>query len=254
MSNSINQTIKLLWTGGWDSTYRLCEILLLLKKPVQPIYLIDENRNSTREELLAQSHIKHTLFSKFPFTQSLLYNPEYYCVSDLRFDNYIKKNYLTVKKQIGLGTQYEWLANFCNQNNISNLELGFEKTIGSKKHDFLKQYLTKRTGIDYESFVLNQKYKGEPFYELLKFYDWPIWLKTRNEMVDIAKANEFNDILHLSWFCHNPIKGKPCGRCNPCKDIIWFGFNYRLPRSAKIRYYTRFLSKSQLKKFISPNF
>ena len=251
MSNA-NNPIRLLWTGGWDSTYRLCEILVILKIPVQPVYIIDENRKSTREEFIAQSKIKNALFSKFPYTQSLLYPTEYYSVSDISYNTKTSEYYHIVKEQIGLGTQYEWLANFCIKHNISHLELGFEKTIGSKKHAFLKHYLIKRTGIDYESYILDPKFSGDAFYELLKFYDWPIWLKTRHKMVDIAKENGFYDILHLSWFCHNPIKGKPCGRCNPCKDIIWFGFNYRLPLSAKLRYYTRFLSKSNLIKIIRP--
>lgn len=253
MNTSITEPIKLLWTGGWDSTYRLCEILILLKKSVQPIYLIDEQRLSTREEIKAQAEIKENLFQKFPFTKKLILSTRFYTVSDVNKNPEIHKDYLIVRDQIGLGSQYIWLAEFCYQHNICNLELGFEWTIGSKKHEFLENYLIKRTDVDYESYILDPKYEGEAFYKLLHFYDWPIWLKTRDNMVEISKSNDFYDILHLTWFCHNPIKGKPCGRCNPCKDLVWFGYDYRLPFSAKLKYYTRFMSKQSLKKIIKFN-
>jgi hypothetical protein len=39
-------TYKLLWTSGFDSTYRLIEIILVENKKAQPIYIIDEQRTS----------------------------------------------------------------------------------------------------------------------------------------------------------------------------------------------------------------
>ena len=35
------RAVKLLWTGGWDSTFRLLQLLLLYEKKVQPYYIID---------------------------------------------------------------------------------------------------------------------------------------------------------------------------------------------------------------------
>ena len=35
--NFEDATVYLFWTGGYDSTYRLCELLLIEKKKVQPI-------------------------------------------------------------------------------------------------------------------------------------------------------------------------------------------------------------------------
>ena len=47
------EPIKILWTGGWDSTFQLLRLLFLDKQPVEPYYLIDEERPSTGIELLA---------------------------------------------------------------------------------------------------------------------------------------------------------------------------------------------------------
>ena len=27
------------WTGGYDSTFRICELLIIYKRPVQPVYI-----------------------------------------------------------------------------------------------------------------------------------------------------------------------------------------------------------------------
>ncbi|MFC0875439.1 hypothetical protein ACE01N_02545 [Saccharicrinis sp. FJH2] len=257
MRPSESDAIKLLWTGGWDSTYRLCEILILLKRNVQPIYLIDEGRYSTREELQAQAEIKLKLGQKFPYIKDLLLPTRFYTVSDIKISPEIHKNYTAVRNIIGLGYQYQWLAGFCEQYNISHLELGFEWTLGSSKHEFLSKYVIKRNDVDYESYILDPIHEKDAAYNLLRFYDWPIWLKTRDNMVEISQKFNFYDILHLSWFCHKPINGKPCGRCNPCKDVIHYGFKYRLGQRALIRYRLRNISLSSVKnvlhRYISNN-
>lgn len=47
------EPIKMLWTGGWDSTFQLLQLLFVQKRRVAPFYLIDEPRQSTGMELLA---------------------------------------------------------------------------------------------------------------------------------------------------------------------------------------------------------
>ena len=43
-----------------------------------------------------------------------------------------------------------------------------------------------------------------------------------------AKENGFYDIMLETWFCYNPINGKPCGICNPCKYTIEEGMGFRV--------------------------
>lgn len=42
---------RILWTGGWDSTYQLARSLIMNKSRMQPYYVIDEDRPSTGIEL-----------------------------------------------------------------------------------------------------------------------------------------------------------------------------------------------------------
>ena len=43
------------------------------------------------------------------------------------------------------------------------------------------------------------------------------------------------DIMDLTWFCHTPIKGKPCGWCNPCNQTIYKGLGERFTKMALLR-------------------
>ena len=46
------EEIKILWTGGWDSTFRVIE-LSRKNVVIQPIYVLDSGRKSTDYELKA---------------------------------------------------------------------------------------------------------------------------------------------------------------------------------------------------------
>ena len=66
--------IYLFWTGGYDSTFRLCELLIIEKKKVQPIYIyynldsikttdfwVRKNRSN---EIKSMNKIKSILYKK----------------------------------------------------------------------------------------------------------------------------------------------------------------------------------------------
>ena len=62
-TNHKTSKINLLWTGGWDSTYRLLEILLIEKKVVQTYYLIDQTRLSHELEMKRMDEIRKLGFN-----------------------------------------------------------------------------------------------------------------------------------------------------------------------------------------------
>ncbi len=63
--------INLFWTGGWDSTFRLLQLIIIYQKKVQPYYIIDNNRKSVQNELLRLKNIKRFLFEKFQKIKNL---------------------------------------------------------------------------------------------------------------------------------------------------------------------------------------
>ncbi len=50
-------TVHILWTGGLDSTCRVIELSRMEGITIQPYYLLDPRRHSTRQEIRAISRI-----------------------------------------------------------------------------------------------------------------------------------------------------------------------------------------------------
>ena len=55
-------------------------------------------------------------------------------------------------------------------------------------------------------------------------------------MKDFFVRHNYVDIMKTTWFCHSPINGKPCGKCNPCKGVVEEGMAERLDEEALERY------------------
>src|SRR6478672_10747010 len=64
--------VNLFWTGGWDSTFRLLQLLLEHRLPVAPVYLIDDTRASTQFEFDTMDAIRDALFDAYPRAHALL--------------------------------------------------------------------------------------------------------------------------------------------------------------------------------------
>lgn len=56
----MQKPIKIFWTGGWDSTYRIVE-LVLQGRTVSPVYVIDRNRKSWQKEIETLESLKETI-------------------------------------------------------------------------------------------------------------------------------------------------------------------------------------------------
>jgi hypothetical protein len=56
-----DECIKILWTGGWDSTFRVLYAALVDGKRVEPHYIVDTGRPSSLHELRAISEIRRVL-------------------------------------------------------------------------------------------------------------------------------------------------------------------------------------------------
>jgi len=48
--------------------------------------------------------------------------------------------------------------------------------------------------------------------------------------------------MEMTWFCHRPVRGKPCGLCAPCVYTIEEGLARRVPWSRRVPsfFYRRF--------------
>lgn len=67
-------------------------------------------------------------------------------------------------------------------------------------------------------------------------------------MLGVAKANKWEEIMNLTWFCHKPKKNKPCGKCVTCVATIEKGLGYRIQLKNRMIGYFKIYKTKQLKK------
>ena len=124
MNPTDETVVNLFWTGGWDSTFRLLELLLDYGLETQPYYLIDPSRPSTRMEIAAIAPKKCQILSHYPHTESLFRPIEVIMVSEIPHNQQIESWHSDLQERFPrLGNQYDWLARFAASRGLNDLEL-----------------------------------------------------------------------------------------------------------------------------------
>lgn len=220
-SISHEEPVKLLWTGGADSTFQLLRLLLIDKRPVEPFYLIDEGRRSTGAELLAMKRIRRAISSMDGSARSRILPTRLFLVSEVQICKQISDASRRIIEKQFMGSQYAWIAGCCEQHAISKLQLCLEK--GSTAGLMVTPL------IDAETAMIDGRHSRTDEYSVFRYFEFPVLDLTKQEMAQIANAHGWTSILEMTWFCHRPIKNQPCGRCNPCKTVIKNGLGRRIP-------------------------
>lgn len=228
---SKKETVHLLWTSGWDSTYRLVD-LLLKEKTVQPHYIKFDNRESTKIELNRMEEIKELLVNKgFANNNQILPSVIVKSKSIIKnektqesFDRETKSNYM--------GKQYVLIASYAKEN-----DFGLELSIHSddKAYEVIKDYveLVEEGNDEYYKIISKSKTDAAEIFESMRF---PLLKISKLEMEKRATTNGFDDIMEKTWFCHRPTKkGNPCGMCNPCIYTVEEGLGRRMPFTSRIK-------------------
>jgi 7-cyano-7-deazaguanine synthase in queuosine biosynthesis len=236
------KTNYVLWTSGWDSTIRILELLLLKKEVVQPIYIIDKNRKSLNNELIAIERIQNRIAEKYPETKDIFLPIKFIKKNNIKEDSSITEAYKHIASIRKIGSQYEWLAQFCKDNNLSKIEISIEKNtkIDSFSNFIVKYHISKQ---ELQPDEIKIK---ESLFTIFNYFEFPVIYKTKIEMAAISDLNDWNEIMNLTWFCHKQKNGKPCGKCNPCIATIEKGLGYRIPLTNRILGYIK-IYKNKLK-------
>jgi hypothetical protein len=200
--------------------------------------LVDTGRNSLDIEIKTMKKIKDQLFLEYPYTRELLNPIQYYNVNDISINGKITSTYNTILQKKHIGIQYERLARLCDQIGILNMHLSIEKplVLNEKYWDFqLDKLLCKTTVNSQIVYKIDSQFKETEEFKLFKYFIFPIRNLSKIQMALIAKEKGWNNIINLTWFCHNPYrKLKPCGRCKPCLMVINEGFGWRIPIERRV--------------------
>lgn len=229
----MDQTVYLLWTGGWDSTYRLVE-LSRMDVTVQPLYCRDPERPSTAIEEQTMTRILDALAAR-PETRATLCPVQTLERADIPADPEITAAYRRLAAEGTLGSQYDFLARLSRM--YPGLELGIEKA-NHEKSSGCRATILKHGAFREENGcqVLDKEHSSQDCIAVMGHFRFPIIHITENEMVENIRTWGYEDIMSIIWFCHTPIGGKPCGMCSPCRQKIESEMFFLLPQKALRRY------------------
>ncbi len=229
----MNQPINLLWTGGWDSTFRLLDLVLMHRKKVQPYYLVSTERKSSQVEVETMDKIRSQLYQQAPEATQLLLPTIYHQVSAIQSNDTITNEFVHLKTTAFLGSQYDYLARFAHEQRIEHLELSVHKDDHAQK--FLASYVIKENN----NYRLRDDHQ-QPGLNLFRYFRFPILQLTKRDMEAFAKKRGFLNLLDQTVFCHMPLpSGKPCGYCNPCRYTMEEGLARRVPFLPRMKFYMK---------------
>lgn len=231
MSNS-KKEIEIFWTGGYDSTFRVVQ-LSRMDIIIRPYYLSD-NRIAESYEISAIKEATR-LIRNHPDTKAELLDLVYIPISDRpESDEEIKAAYDRIFSKNWLGNQYVWLADFAKQH--KGIELSIEKGTNPvrliEKNGGFKKINIDGVG---ETYIVDENTHPD-YYSLFGNFSVPLLEISKLDMKAFFLENGYADVMKATWFCHNPVNGKPCGRCNPCKGVVEEGMSERLDDEALERY------------------
>ena len=225
-SNKNNSKVYVFWTGGYDSTFRICQALLDEDKIVQQIYISDiiDNlpENSTRRknrqfEYSAMSKIRDRLNNRFPKTKKSFLR--LIDIKKINIDNDISHHMRVLKSQGRVRRavcQYGAMSQVTKNMN-KDIEICVENEPGSMLNKTMKGKLVCNGNICY----LKDNLRGnDNSINIFKRFVFPTIKYTKKDMLNVAKRGGYKDILGMTWSCWYPINGKPCGRCIMCHERI----------------------------------
>ena len=216
-----------MWTGGWDSTFRVLDLVINKKIEVAPFYILDHNRKSTKMELKTMSRIREMIQEIDESASSKLKELVVVDMEEIPINASLTKSYKILASQSHLGGQYDWLARYCEYHSIGNLELCIH--LDDTVEGFIKNDVKLIKENQDEYYVLNENPKQKEL-EVFSFYHYPLFNMTKLDMEAKAKESGFDHIMEATWFCHSPINNKACGMCNPCKYTREEGLGRRVPK------------------------
>jgi hypothetical protein len=215
-------TRHVLWTGGWDSSYRVLEIALVEGEHVQPHYLVDSDRESTPYEFAAMEAIRSGAMDRGGEIAAVKVG----YVEDLAISTDAIEIHRRLVERFQIGPQYLWLAEYAQQSGLNHLELCIHR------EDRAYAAVTATQSADASNAADGTGLTSNSIFDVFCF---PLLELNKEAMRERAKTSGFDDLMALSWFCHTPTRsGYPCGFCNPCRWTMQEGLSDRLSFSAKV--------------------
>ncbi|KGX94082.1 hypothetical protein N781_01595 [Pontibacillus halophilus JSM 076056 = DSM 19796] len=243
---------NVLWTGGWDSTYRVLNLVLDQGATIQPYYVNDPVRPSTEMEKKTIEKIKRLVVELDPSKEGHIKETIEIRKEDIPQNEEITALYHKLaNSKWRLGDQYDWLPRYVHSSGIEKLELSIHN--GDKAREIIIQDVVKVEDGNDSYYVLKEAVSMQEF-KIFKDFRFPLLDITKLQMEENAKQRGYAHIMEETWFCHTPRKdGKSCGLCNPCKYAMEEGLGRRVttPSTIDKLQYKAFKVRRKLKKIFN---
>ncbi|MBR1585006.1 MAG: hypothetical protein IJ662_05650 [Clostridia bacterium] len=223
-----------LWTGGWDSTFRMLQLCRELQPGdvVQPVYVADESRSSTQKEIETMQEITSLL--RDITTPDTVKDVIVVQKADIPPNPDITRAYQAIREIVSIGKQYEWLARLATV--YPGIEIGIEKPNGEYSGCVSAIEKTGKMIRRDGSFFVDPAASSRDCVLLFGNFSFPIIEMTEKEMVDLVKRWNCQFIMQKIWFCHHPIGQTACGYCRPCQQKMECDMEWLLPPAGQKRY------------------
>jgi hypothetical protein len=235
------EKINILWTGGFDSTQRVCQ-LSFFEIYIQPYY-IRVRRRSEPNELKAMSAIAAYIESQ-KTTKCVLLPVIIVTLDELPDYPDIEASWKNLYNYSKLGSQYAWFARLARKEEIY-LELGIEYDPEGRAARAIREFgKTREVNVPVpgtEGFGYTEIDKAESSDDLINLYERmrfgiPLFYMSKLQTLEAYKQMGYEAVIQMTWFCAHPIIGKPCGLCNPCETVMHTHMGYRLPWWSRLFY------------------
>jgi hypothetical protein len=233
-------TVNLLWTGGWDSTFRLLSLVSKHDCTVQPYYVIDRDRKSWGIEVRTMEKVMTACRQDPSKYVGKILPPIFVEKQEIDEDPEITQAFRNLASRHHMGWQYEWLARLAKERGIEDLELLVNRYadphVGSQV--FLWPNVERRRGPVTEVYSLRRDVDED--LHTFRYFTFPVLHLTKPEMEALASEGGFRDVLEMTWFCLQPLNDTwPCGTCAACQYTIEGGMSRRIGWRGLLRHRAR---------------
>lgn len=225
-----NDVTDILWTGGWDSTFRVIR-LVESGYQVRPHYIVDPGRPSKGLELKTISRITEILNNVYEGRVLELQTTD---LESIPVPRGVSDAFDEIRKGQFVGDQYNWLAAYTITNDLDCLELSVHKD--DRACELIADFIVEDSS---GSFRIGPQ-APLPIRQIFGRFSYPLFYMSKSDMKNALHSEVARRVMALTWFCHTPTLGRyPCGHCNPCIYTAQEGLIERLPWHARLRYHCR---------------
>lgn len=217
--NDADQAVQLLWTGGWDSSFRLLQLLLVEQRPVQPIYIVNLDRRSLHQEMRTMASLRRQLRERM--TDPSLMRPTQ-MVLQQEFPSRPDLEAVTaaIRAKTHVGHQYARFSGIAEVMGWDGVEMCMQAHEGGVISDLHRLVFAEEVG---------GRLTDAPEARIFRHWRFPVLHISKSEMAAYAREHGFYDLLVQRWFCHQPVGGRACGRCIPCQRANRDGVEFANP-------------------------